>query len=139
MDNSNSIMNKEIKYDNTVIEELDTGVYYKGKGKITNGKFTVINLPKNTDKIVIDFVIKITPIYSNQMHEHVYIDPLNHNNPNVYPLFPSEVHNNSFIVYGPNADFFWVATGKYKNIDSIISSSVPKKKGSTFKDRLEDY
>lgn len=118
-------------------DNLDSGAFYKGKDKISNGAFTVVNLPKNVNELLTDLVIQISP-NDNIDPEGIYIDPTNNLDPNVSPLYPSEVRNNSFVVYGPNTEFIWVVTGKYKNIDTIISSSIPKKKGSTLRDKMEN-
>jgi hypothetical protein len=134
--------NKEIENGFSVIEdgELETGVFYKGKGRISNGAFTVINLPKNVDKNCSDLIIQINPIYANKKFDAdaIYLDPVNNPDPDVHPLYPSQVRNNSFVVYGPNSDFIWIVTGKYKNIDNVISNSIPKKNISTFRCGLED-
>ena len=120
-------------------DNLDTGIFYKGKARISNGAFTVVNLPKNASNLLTDLVIQISPIYTHDQldAEAIYISPETHSDPSVCPLYPSEVRNNSFVVYGSNAEFIWVVTGKYKDIDSMISNSIPKKKISTFRDRLE--
>lgn len=137
----NNIHDKETMSDKKVFEEdkLETALFYKGKGQISNGRFTIVNLPKYVDKNLTDLKVQIFPIFSTQHSDHILLN-LNEDNScnlNASPLYPSDIRNNSFVVYGSNCYFYWIVTGNYKNLDNIISNSVLKKKALTFKDRLE--
>jgi hypothetical protein len=96
------------------IEGPEAGVYYRGKGEITNDRFTIIHLPTYADKIAHDFTIQITPIYSGP---HFSQGIENIPTPKTISLYPSEIQNNSFAVYGVNAKFHWIVTGKRHDIE----------------------
>ena len=83
------------------LEGPEAGVYYRGKGEITNNEFTEIELPYYVNELACEFTIQITPIYCNK----------------VVTLNSSEVENNKFMVYGENSKFYWVVYGKRYDID----------------------
>jgi len=69
------------------------GVYYRGKGTITqNTTCTVITLPAYVPAFASDFTIQITPLYNGQV-------------PGLYAA--SDVVNGTFEVHGPPGSFFW--------------------------------
>ena len=72
------------------LEGPEAGVYYRGKGEITDGQQTVIRLPEYVVNLATDFTIQLTPISKTPV-----------------ALTCSEVENNEFTVYGPNTRFFW--------------------------------
>jgi hypothetical protein len=84
------------------LEGPESGVYYRGKGEITNNESATIVLPAYVEALATDFTVQITPIYSGKKLE---------------PLYTSEVENNSFTVYGENTKFFWTVQGKRGDID----------------------
>ena len=86
------------------LEGPESGVYYRGEGKIRNDKFTIIHLPDYVDKLATHLTVQITPIYS----EFYTLTS---------QLYTSRVQNNSFTVYGTNCDFFWLVHGKRSDID----------------------
>lgn len=79
------------------LEGPEGGVYYRGKGDITNNEFVIINLPEYVNKLATDFTIQLTPIYCGR---------------EIRQLYASEVENNRFIVYGENCKFYWLVHGK---------------------------
>jgi hypothetical protein len=83
------------------LEGPESGVYYRGKGEITNGENVTILLPYYVEALATDFTIQITPIFKGK---------------NI-TLNASEVVNNNFTVYGENCKFFWLVQGKRDNIE----------------------
>jgi len=83
------------------LEGPEAGVYYRGKGEITNNEFTEIELPYYVNELACEFTIQITPIYGNK----------------IVTLNSSELENNKFMVYGENSKFYWVVYGKRYDID----------------------
>jgi hypothetical protein len=83
------------------LEGPEAGVYYRGKGEITNNKSVEINLPNYVCAFAKDFTIKVTDIYDGI-------------SPKIYSV--GELVNNQFTVYGVNGSFFWTVTGSRGNI-----------------------
>lgn len=83
------------------LEGPEAGVFYRGKGEITNNSYTTISLPHYSSLIAQDFTIQITPIYDGTIKMYN----------------TSEVQNNSFNVYGINGKFHWTVHGKRQEID----------------------
>ena len=77
------------------LEGPESGVYYRGKGEITNGNYTVVYLPPYVQHLAHDFTIQITHIYDGSNKSYS----------------TSEIGPNSFIVYGENGRFFWLVHG----------------------------
>jgi hypothetical protein len=84
------------------LEGPEGGVYYRGKGIITNNKSITIQLPHYVKKLATDFTIQITPIYCGK---------------NIKSLYTTEVEDNSFTVYGENCKFYWLVHGKRCDIE----------------------
>ena len=82
------------------LEGSEAGVYYRGRGEITNNEFTEISLPQYVDKIAYEFTVQITAIYNNK----------------IITLNSGEVENNKFKVYGENSKFYWTVYGKRYDI-----------------------
>ena len=97
------------------LEGAEAGVYYRGKGEITNDRYTVIELPKYVDKLATDFTIQLTPIYSGK--------PIGN-------LYATEVTNNLFGVYGENTKFYWTVFAKRHDINVEPDMSEVDVKGS---------
>jgi hypothetical protein len=76
----------------TCLEGPEVGVYYRGKGEITNNESVVVQLPPYVANLAYDFTVQITHISSGKV--------------NTYGA--SEVEKNQFTVYGPNGRFFWM-------------------------------
>ena len=83
------------------LEGPEAGVYYRGKGKITNNEFVEIELPHYVDKFASEFTIQLTPIYNDKL----------------IILNSSEVAQNKFRVYGENSSFYWIVYGNRHDID----------------------
>jgi hypothetical protein len=83
------------------IEGPEAGVYYRGRGEITNDTSVEITLPEYVESLARDFTIEITHIYDGTI-------------PKSYSV--SEILYNRFTVYGENGSFFWQVTGTRSNI-----------------------
>jgi hypothetical protein len=94
------------------LEGPETGVYYRGKGTITNNVSVDIFLSDYVESFAYEFTIQLTPIYKGKNKNYV--------------LSCSEVEGNKFTVYGENGDFYWIVQGKRGDIavepnkDSVI-------------------
>jgi hypothetical protein len=86
------------------LEGPESGVYYRGKGKITNNEYTTILLPDYLENLATDLTVQVTSIHSKSRK-----------NKNI--LETSEIENNSFTVYGENGDFYWLVLGKRCDVD----------------------
>jgi len=84
------------------LEGPEAGVYYRGKGVITNNISVDIELPEYVDKLATDLTVQITPIYDNKVVKTYNV---------------SEVNGNKFTVYGMNGSFFWNVIGKRNTIE----------------------
>jgi hypothetical protein len=76
------------------LEGPEAGIYYRGKGTITNDESVQINLPDYVKYIGSNYTINITRIYSGKKTNETYET--------------SEIENNSFTVYGKNGSFYWI-------------------------------
>ena len=85
------------------LEGPEEGVYYRGKGEITDNISTTIYLPDYVDKIATNLRVELTPIYSDNIK--------------VYNIAASRVKDNKFEVYGNNCEFFWTVYGTRLNIN----------------------
>jgi len=85
------------------LEGPEAGVYYRGRGRISNGQCECIELPNYVNNLAHDFTIQITPIYSGK----------------IVTLNAGEVVNGRFTVYsdGENAEFYWTVYGKRYDIE----------------------
>ena len=92
------------------LEGPEAGVYYRGEGKITNNKNTIIKLPYYVDKLASQLTVNLTPIYdSDTMDNGLELETI--------ILKSSRVKNNAFTVYGPSCEFFWTVYGKRNEIN----------------------
>ena len=82
------------------LEGPESGVYYRGKGEITNSRYVVISLPDYAIAFT-DFTIQITSICGAGNND----------------VLVSEVENNKFTVFGTNRKFYWHVHGKRLDID----------------------
>jgi len=89
------------------LEGPEVGVYYRGKGEITDDNSTTVYLPGYVSSIASDLTVELTAIRSKP-------NPNPNPNPNptknVYET--SEIENNQFKVYGKNGKFNWTVYGK---------------------------
>ena len=83
------------------LEGPEIGVYYRGKGEITNDDHIIISLPDYAQTLCRDFTIHATPIATCKTKNVLSV---------------SEVIDNQFTVYGDNGRFNWVAFGKRGDI-----------------------
>jgi len=79
----------------TCLEGPEVGVYYRGKGEITNAESVIIQLAPYVANLAYDFTVQITQIYDGEIKSYG----------------ASEVECNQFTVYGPNGRFFWMVNG----------------------------
>jgi len=92
------------------LEGPEGGVYYRGKGKITNNEYVEIDLPSYVSKLAFEFTILLTPIRKPKNKQSKENKP-------VY-LETSEVIDNKFTVYGENTDFYWLVQGKRIDVET---------------------
>jgi hypothetical protein len=83
------------------LEGPETGVYYRGRGEITNDTCVEILLPEYVADIATNFTIQICDIYDGVV-------------PKTYST--GEVINNRFMVYGLNGRFSWEVRGSRGDI-----------------------
>ena len=104
----NHPVNSEKLLVHACLEGPEAGVYYRGRGEITDEtEYCSIYLPDYVDKLATDFTINVTPIYQGQGTKF---------NPN---LLVTDVINNEFKVYGDKCAFFWVVYGKRMDIKNV--------------------
>jgi len=84
------------------LEGPEAGVFYRGKGEITNNYSTTITLPDYVNDLATDLTIQVIAIY---------------NGVNVQSFNISEVENNQFNIYGRNGRFHWIVHGKRCDFD----------------------
>ena len=84
------------------IEGPEAGVYYRGRGEITNHEYTVIELPAYVQHIATNITIQISDIYDGYQLKTYNSGP---------------VIGNTFKVYGPNGNFYWIVHGTRLEID----------------------
>jgi len=80
------------------LEGPEAGVYYRGKGVITNNESVVIELPDYVDKLATNLTVQLTPIYDGDIYKPQY--------------FATEVSANKFLVHGVNGAFYWNVYGQ---------------------------
>jgi hypothetical protein len=84
------------------LEGPEAGVYYRGKGEVTNNDSVEISLPDYVPGWAHSFTTHITAIYDGKVKTYAV----------------SEVDTNGkFNVYGENGTFNWTATGKRGDIE----------------------
>jgi hypothetical protein len=94
------------------LEGPENGVYYRGKGEITNDIYTTIQLPKYVVSLATNFTIHLSKKYNYENNNNLSFSDIN--------------ENGEFIVYGTNCEFHWIVYGERKplvvepNKDEII-------------------
>jgi len=84
------------------LEGPEAGVYYRGKGEITNNESVEIELPDYVCDIAKNLTIQISGIYDGSGLK----------------LYNADfVVNNKFNVYGPNGKFSWIVHGSRADIE----------------------
>jgi len=97
------------------LEGPEAGVYYRGKGIITNNEYVKINLPEYVKYIGSNYTINITRIYSGTKTNETYET--------------SEIENNSFTVYGTNGSFYWIVYAERLKIETEPDKKEVKLRG----------
>ena len=87
------------------LEGPEAGVYYRGRGEITNDEFVEIELPKYVKKLAVDLTVQITPIYQGKKITTI--------------LSATEIIENVFRVYGDNCKFHWTVFGQRAPINAV--------------------
>jgi hypothetical protein len=82
------------------LEGPETGVYYRGRGEITNGSNVTIQFPDYVAGLAYSWTIHVAAVYEGVIRTYNF----------------SEVDNNSFTVFGENGKFHWSAIGKRLDI-----------------------
>ena len=82
------------------MEGPETGVYYRGRGEITNGSSATIQLPEYVANLAYSWTINVAAVYDGVIKTYNF----------------SEVENNQFQVYGENGKFHWSVMGKRNDI-----------------------
>jgi hypothetical protein len=83
------------------LEGPEAGVYYRGKGEITNDTCVIIELPYYVSSLATNFSVQVSAIFNGKI-----------NNYNV-----SNVIDNKFVVYGNNGKFHWIVYGTRQELD----------------------
>ena len=82
------------------LEGPETGVYYRGRGEITNGSSVTIQLPDYVAGLACSWTIHVAAVYDGVIRTYNF----------------SEVENNQFTIYGENGKFHWSVMGKRQDI-----------------------
>lgn len=82
------------------LEGPETGVYYRGRGEITNDSSVTIQLPDYVADLAYSWTIYVAAVYDGVIRIYNF----------------SEVENNQFQVYGENGKFHWSVMGKRQDI-----------------------
>ena len=119
------------------LEGPESGVYYRGKGEITNNYNTTIMLPDYVEKLATDFTIQITHIYDGSSSPEPLQSVVKGEQGNslakeckTKTYSASEITNNVFSVYGENGKFYWMVHGKRGDITIEPLKSETSVKGS---------
>jgi len=91
------------------LEGPEAGVYYRGTGRIVNGRSCSIALPRYVEHLAYNFSVQLTPLFNEGEDE----------GKDEYPnLQATMVKNNKFTVYGDtNCEFYWFVNGSRMDID----------------------
>jgi hypothetical protein len=84
------------------LEGPEAGVYYRGKGEITNNECVEIELPDYVSHLATNLTIQISAIYDGS---------------EIKTYNAGFVIDNKFNVYGPNGKFYWIVHGTRKEIE----------------------
>jgi hypothetical protein len=97
------------------LEGPEAGVYYRGKGEITNDEFVEIRLPKYVKNLALDLTVQVTPIYQGKKITTI--------------LSATEIEDNAFRVYGDNCKFHWTVFGQRAPLKAEIYKNEVSVKG----------
>ena len=102
------------------IEGPESGVFYRGKGEITNNESTVITLPSYVCKFAKDFTVNLQTFCKyNDKIDDILNTTLTHSN----------IENNTFTVFGKSCNFSYIVFGKRDEIDVEPDKSKYELKG----------
>ena len=100
------------------LEGPEVGVYYRGKGKITNNGVTIVQLPDYVCEFSTNFTVQLTPKYNPNIKEPLI-------------LTFSDIEINEFKVYGPNdCEFHWHVYGERNSLTVEPNKKDVKLKGT---------
>jgi hypothetical protein len=102
------------------LEGPEAGVYYRGRGEITNHRGCRIHLPPYACAVASDFSVHLTPILGKES------TPLG----SVRVYYASEVEDNYFDVVGDNGRFFWIVHGQRHAVQTDVDKASFKLEGS---------
>ena len=97
------------------LEGPEAGVYYRGRGEITNDEFVEIELPKYVKNLAVDLTVQITPIYEGKKITTI--------------LSATEIIENVFRVYGDNSKFHWTVFGQRAPVNVEVDKNAVSIKG----------
>jgi hypothetical protein len=86
------------------LEGPEAGVFYRGRGEISNNQRCTVHLPQYASALAYNFTVQLTPIVDASFQQ----SPLG--TTRVY--YATEVQNNAFEVMGANGQFFWLVHGQ---------------------------
>ncbi len=82
------------------LEGPETGVYYRGRGEITNGYSVTVKLPEYVANLAYEWTIHVAAVYEGVIRTYNF----------------TGVENNQFQVFGENGKFHWSSLGKRRDI-----------------------
>jgi photosystem II stability/assembly factor-like uncharacterized protein len=97
------------------LEGPEAGVYYRGRGEITNDEFVEIKLPAYVKNLANELTVQITPIYEGKKITTI--------------LSATEIKDNAFNVHGSNCKFHWTVFGQRTPINAEIYKNDVNVKG----------
>ena len=97
------------------LEGPEAGVYYRGRGEISNDEFVEIKLPDYVKNLATELTVQITPIYEGKKITTV--------------LSATEIIENVFRVYGDNCKFHWTVFGQRAPINVEVDKNAVSIKG----------
>lgn len=84
------------------LEGPETGVYYRGRGEITDGYSVTVKLPEYVANLAYEWTIHVAAVYEGVIRTYNF----------------TGVENNQFQVFGENGKFHWSSLGK--RVDIIV-------------------
>jgi hypothetical protein len=98
------------------LEGPEAGVYYRGRGEITNRRGCRIHLPPYACAVASNFSVHLTPILDSSKGEQPTLG-------SVRVYYASEVEDNYFDVVGDNGRFFWIVHGQRHAIKTEVDKA----------------
>ena len=97
------------------LEGPEAGVYYRGRGSITNHTNCTVFLPPYVSSIASNFTVQITPIVDKSTFQPTL------GSTRVY--YATEVVDNQFDVLGENGQFFWIVYGERLTLEVEVEKT----------------